>query len=63
MEYSFVDDPELRDKLIKARRNGNKRLQDKKIVDSNLNVEDVKVSNNLTGKKISTQNKSFAQRF
>ena len=59
MEYSFVDDPELRNKLIKARRNGNKKLQDKTIVDSNLTAEDVKVSNDLTGKKISTQNKKF----
>ena len=35
MEYSFVDDPVLRDKLIKARKNG-KKVIEKKIIDKML---------------------------
>ena len=59
MEYSFVEDPELRDKLIKARKNG-KKILEKKIIDSDLTTEeDVKVSNNLKGKKILSPNKKF----
>ena len=51
MEYSFVDDPVLRDKLIKARKNG-KKVIEKKIIDNDFTAEeDVKVSSNLKGKK------------
>ena len=59
MEYSFVDDPVLRDKLIKARKNG-KKVIEKKIIDNDFTAEeDVKVSSNLKGKKISRPNKKF----
>ena len=59
MEYSFVDDPVLRDKLIKARKNG-KKVIEKKIINSDFTAEeDVKVSSNLIGKKISRPNKKF----
>ena len=59
MEYSFVDDPVLRDKLIKARKNG-KKVIEKKIIDNDFTAEeDVKVSSNLKGKKISSPNKKF----
>ena len=59
MEYSFVDDPVLRDKLIKARKNG-KKVIEKKIINSDFTAEeDVKVSSNLKGKKISSPNKKF----
>ena len=59
MEYSFVDDPVLRDKLIKARKNG-KKVIEKKIIDNDFTAEeDVKVSSNLKGKKLSSPNKNL----
>ena len=33
MEYSFVDDPELRDKLLNARKNSKKEILDEKIIE------------------------------
>ena len=59
MEYSFVDDPELRDKLLNARKNSKKEILDEKIIESNVAKEDVKVSSNLAGKNISKPNKKF----
>ena len=59
MEYSFVDDPELRDRLLNARKNSKKEILDEKTIESNFTKEDVKASNNLTGKNISKPNKKF----
>ncbi len=59
MEYSFVNDPELRDKLEEARKNSKNKNLDKKIIDSNLTKEDVEVSSNLIEKNKSRPNKKF----
>jgi len=59
MEYSFVDDPELRDKLLNARKNSKKEILDEKIIESNVTKEDAKASRNLTGKNTSKPNKKF----
>ena len=44
MEYSFVDDPELRDKLLNARKNSKKEILDEKIIESNVTKEDAEAS-------------------
>ena len=59
MEYSFIDDPELRDKLIKARKKNEKRVLEKNTINSNLTKEDEVVSSNLSEKNISRKNKKF----
>ena len=59
MEYSFVDDPELRDKLLNARKNSKKEILDEKIIESNVTKEDEKALSNLTGKNTSKPNKKF----
>ena len=47
MEYSFVNDPELRNKLEEARKNSKDKYLDKNIIDSKLTKEDVEVSSKL----------------
>ena len=59
MEYSFVNDPELRGKLEKARKNSKNKNFDKKFLDNNSTKEDVKVSSNLSGKNKPRPNKKF----
>ena len=59
MEYSFVNDPELRDKLKKARKNSQKKNLDKKTIDSNLTKKVLKISSKLSGKNKSRPNKKF----
>lgn len=59
MEYSFVSDPKLRDKLEKAREKNKKNNFDKKIIESNSTKENEKVSSNLTDKNKSRPNKKF----
>ena len=59
MEYSFVNDPELRDRLEKARKNNKKKILEEKIIDTNLAKEDVKVSGNSSEKNKSRPNKKF----
>ncbi len=58
MEYSFVSDPKLREKLAKARKDSKKKIPEKNI-DSNLVNEDVEVSNNSDKKNQSNPNKTF----
>ncbi len=59
MEYSFVNDPELRDRLEKARKNNKKKILEEKIIDTNLAKEDIKVSGNSSEKNKSRPNKKF----
>ena len=58
MEYSYISDPELRDKLEKARKKNNNRIEN--INSSNNLTEDKKdeIKNDLTKKK-SKRNKKF----
>ena len=59
MEYSFVNDPELRNKLEEARKNSKDKYLDKNIIDSKLTKEDVEVSSKLIEKNKSKPNKKF----
>ena len=59
MEYSFVNDPELRDRLEKARKNSKKKNLDKNTLDGNSPKKDLKNSSKLIGKNKSRPNKKF----
>ena len=58
MEYSFVNDPELREKLEKARKNTKKKNLDKKSLETNFSKE-VKVSKDFPERNKPIPNNKF----